>query len=237
MQLQYVFKQILVLSLFFFSQVIFAQTTTIVKGHIIDDKTKEDMLYVNVQFDNSSSGTTSDIDGKFYMETTDKVDKLKVSYIGYKTQYIEIKPGQVNNITVSLIDEAIGLDEVVVKVEKYKNKDNPAVALIKKVIENKEKNRKENFDYYSYNKHEKMEFALNNITNKTRNGFLFKRIKFIFENADTNKVTGKVNLPIFLRENISDVYFRKDPKSKKEYIRAEKITNIDDQYVPRYRLL
>ena len=91
-----------------------------------------------------TSGTNTDIDGKFYMETTDKVDKLKVSYIGYKIQYIEIKPGQVNNITVSLIDEAIGLDEVVVKVEKYKNKDNPAVALIKKVIENKEKNRKEN---------------------------------------------------------------------------------------------
>lgn len=228
MQLQSVYRQFLLLSTILISQFIFAQSPTIVKGHIIDDKTKEDLLYVNVQFENSSSGTTSDIDGKFYIETSEKVTKLRVSYIGYKTQLIDIKPGQLNNMIVSLVDEAIGLQEVVVKVEKYKNKDNPAVALIKKVIENKDKNRRGSFDYYSYNKHEKMEFALNNITDKTRNGFLFKRIKFIFENADTNKVTGKVNLPIFLRENISDVYFRKEPKSKKEYIRAEKITNIDD---------
>ena len=228
MQPQHIIKQFLIFSFICLSNSFFAQSTTIIKGHIIDDQTKEDLLYVNVQLDNPANGTTSDIDGKFYIETKEKVTQLKVSYIGYKTQLVDIKQGQINNIIISMVEEAIGLNEVVVKIDKYRNKDNPAVELIKNIIENKDKNRKESFDYYNYNKHEKMEFALNNITDKTRNGFLFKRIKFIFDNVDTNKVSGKVNLPIFLRENISDVYYRKDPQSRKEYIRAEKITNIDD---------
>ena len=61
-----------------------------------------------------------------------------------------------------------------------------------------------------------------------RNNFLFKKIKFVFDNVDTNKASGKVNLPVFLRENISDVYYRKNPKAQKEYIRGERITNFDE---------
>ncbi len=229
MQSRSYFKNSINLIIFFlFVQSLVAQSLTIVKGKIIDEKTNEAMLYVNIQTDNVNVSTTSDIDGNFYIETKDLISKLNISYVGYKSKSIKIKLGEQNEVTLSLEEETLGLDEVVVKVEKYKNKSNPAVDLIKKVIENKDKNRKEGFNYFSFNKHEKMEFALNNITDKTKKNFIFKRMKFIFENADTNKVTGKVNLPIFLRENISDVYFRKNPKSQKEFIRAEKITNIDE---------
>ncbi|MBK9736376.1 MAG: carboxypeptidase-like regulatory domain-containing protein [Saprospiraceae bacterium] len=223
-----------ILNTFFFTfltfafQLSYAQKMTLVKGSIFDAKTKEAMLYVNVQFDNTSIGTMSELDGTFQIETNENVSKISISYIGYKTQLIDITSGQVNDIKILMEDEAISLNEVVVKSEKYKNKGNPAVELIKNVIAHKDRNRKEGFDYFSFNKHEKVEFSLNNITDKMRNNFFFKRINFIFENADTNKITGKINLPVFLKENISDVYFRKEPSSTKEYIRAEKITNIDE---------
>lgn len=228
MQLQSIIRPLLILLYLFTYTVFFAQQPTIVKGHISDAKSKETMLFVNVQFENTSVGTTSDAEGNFYIETYEKVSHLLVSYLGYKTKRIPVKSGQTNELNIELEDEGIFLAEVVVKSEKYTNKGNPAVELIKKVIANKNLNRKESFDYYSYNKHEKVEFSLNNITDRMRNNFFFKRVKFIFEHADTNKVTGKINLPIFLRENISDVYFRKSPDSKKEYVRAEKITNIDE---------
>ena len=120
------------------------------------------------------------------------------------------------------------LQEVVVKVEKYRNKGNPAVELIKKVIDHKDKNRKEGFKTYNYEKYEKVEFAVNNVTEKMRNNFLFRKIKFVFDNADTNKASGKVNWPFFLRESLSDIYYRKDPKALKEYVRGERNTNFDN---------
>ncbi len=210
------------------SRVMPLEKMTSVRGQVIDAKTKETMPYVNVQFDGTTIGVTSDIDGNFYIETKNVVSKLKITYVGYSPQTLKIKQGEANRLEIKMEEEVVDLKEVVVTVGKYRNKGNPAVDLIKHVIENKDKNRKEGFSYFSYNKHDKIEFAFNNVTNKMRNNILFKKIKFVFDNVDTNKATGKVNLPIFLRENISDVYYRKDPKAQKEYIRGERITNFDD---------
>lgn len=207
-----------------------AQKMTSVKGHVIDAKSKETMPYVNIQFDGTNIGVTSDVDGHFYFQTSANISKIKISYIGYKTQLLNVKQGQANEVTIKMEEIATDLQEVVVKVDKYRNKDNPAVALIRKVIDNKDKNRKENFKYYSFDKYEKVEFALNNVTEKMRNNLIFRKIKFIFDNADTNKASGKVNWPFFLRESISDVYYRKDPKALKEYIRGERNTNFDNAF-------
>lgn len=204
-----------------------AQKTTSVRGQVIDAKTKETMPYVNVQFDGTTIGVTSDIDGNFYFETKTNVSKIKITYVGYKTKVISIKQGGVNELKIELEEGSNQLQEVTVKVERYRNKGNPAVELIKKVIDNKDKNRKEQFKYYSFNKYEKVEFALNNITDKMKRNFLFKKINFIFDNADTNKASGKVNLPLFLRELSSDVYYRKSPKSLKEYIHGERNVTVD----------
>jgi Family of unknown function (DUF5686)/CarboxypepD_reg-like domain len=207
---------------------VYSQKMTSVRGQVIDAKTKETMPYVNVQFDGTTIGVTSDIEGNFFIETKTPVSKLKVTYVGYKPQTVKIKTGEANRVDIKMEEEAVDLKEVVVTQGRYRNKGNPAVELIKKVIDNKDKNRKEGFTNFSYNKHEKMEFSLNNVTSKMRNNFLFKKIKFVFENVDTNKASGKIHLPVFLRENISDVYYRKDPKAQKEYIRGERITNFDD---------
>ena len=204
----------------------FAQKMTSVRGQVTDAKTKETMPYVNVQFEGTSIGVTSDIDGNFYLETKTNVSKIKISYVGYKIQTVSVKTGQVNDVSVRLDEGSNDLQEVVVKVDKYRNKDNPAVELIKKVIENKDKNRKEGIPFYRFNKYEKIQFSLNNVTSKMRNNFLFRRIKFVFENADTNKASGKINLPIFLQEKVADVVYRKDPKALKEYIRGERSTNL-----------
>jgi Family of unknown function (DUF5686) len=68
---------------------------------------------------------------------------------------------------------------------------------------------------------------LNNITDKFNNNFMMRKMPFLRDNMDTNRASGKVNLPFFLRENLSDNYYRRKPKSQKEYIRAEKNTNLN----------
>jgi hypothetical protein len=202
-----------------------AQKTT-VRGKVIDDKTKATMPYVNVQFDGTNVGVTSDIDGNFYFDTKLPVSKIRVTSVGYKTFILSIKPNEVNEIAVKLQVLTNDLDEVVVRTGKYRNRGNAAVELIRKVIEHKDQNRKENLPFLSFRKYEKVEFALNNITDKVRKSYIAKKMPFIFDNADTNKASGKVNVPFFLRENLIDVYSRNSPKSLKQYIRAEKNTTI-----------
>jgi Family of unknown function (DUF5686)/CarboxypepD_reg-like domain len=209
----------------FLSATIVAQKTT-VRGQVTDAKSKEPISYANVQFDGTNIGATADIDGNYYFETTEAVSKVKSTSVGYKTQIIPIQPNQANTVNIQLVEGSNDLTEVVVKVKKYRNKGNPAVELINNVIAHKSKNRKESFDYFSYKKYEKIQFSLNNITDKFNKNFMMRKMPFLRDNMDTNKASGKVNLPFFLRETISDNYYRRSPKSQKEYIRGEKNTNL-----------
>jgi sugar phosphate isomerase/epimerase len=79
------------------------------------------------------------------------------------------------------------MKEVVVKRGrgKYRNKNNPAVELIDKVIENKEKNRISAYDYVQYQHYEKIGLSLANKPEKILKNKLFRSFKFIMENVDT----------------------------------------------------
>lgn len=202
----------------------FCQRPTTVRGQVLDALTNDALPYVSVQFEGTNTGTRTDIEGNFFLEGNQPgLTKIKVVCVGYATQIVPVNAGQANRGVIVRMEEAnVGLKEVTVKVEKYRNRDNPAVELIRKVIENKDKNRKEGLDYYQFEKYEKVGFALNNVTEKTKNSLLFRKFKFIFENADTNKVNDKISLLLFLRESISNVYYRKSTDTRREYIHGER---------------
>ncbi|MBL7797010.1 MAG: carboxypeptidase-like regulatory domain-containing protein [Saprospiraceae bacterium] len=197
---------------------------TSVRGQVLDAVSREPLPYVSVRLEGTILGTRADIEGNFFIEATEKgLTAISVSYVGYTTQSIPIKAGEANKITVLLEESNVSLKEVTVKVERYRNKGNPAVELIRKAIENKDKNRKEGFNYFQYEKYEKLGMALNNITEKTKNNFIWRNFKFVFDNADTNKVNDKVSLLLYMREKIADVYYRKSPQDQKEYVTGERV--------------
>ncbi|MEM8906664.1 MAG: DUF5686 family protein, partial [Bacteroidota bacterium] len=119
---------------------------------------------------------------------------------------------------------------VTVKAKKgrYRKKNNPAVELIRKVIKNKKKNRLESFDYYEYDKYEKVELDINNLTDKFRNRKFFKKVGFIFDYVDTSEINNKPFLPVYIQETNGKVYFRKSPGSTKEFRDGYKVANLDD---------
>ena len=207
-----------------------AQKLTQIRGKVIDAKTKEPLPFVNIVFFGKNIGTTTDYYGKYSINTQWASNKLTASFIGYKkrTKTVILEKNQV--IDFELEPNSINLDEVVVvsKKRRYRNKNNLAVELIKRIVKNKDLNRKEYLDYYQYNKYEKVEFDLNNITEKFRQKKVFKNFQFIFNYVDTAEINGKPYLPVFLKETLSEVYFRKKPKSKKEYIKGTKMIGFHD---------
>ena len=203
---------------------------TVIKGFVFDAKTGVPLTGANVFLEKSTVGTITDSEGKYTIETSVPTDKIVFSFIGYQTESRSISKGITQTLNISLKLSSITLDEVIVNPgkSKYKNKNNPAVDLIVKVIDNKVVNRKENYDYLEYKKYEKIQFALSNITGKLKKGNLFGKFRFVFDNLDTTKRIGNNVLPLYIKEAISDHYYRKDPEATKEIIRAEKTTNLDE---------
>ena len=203
-------------SLFFLGN---AQDITRIKGIVLDAKTKEPLPFVNVTFKGANVGTTTDFDGKYNLETQWAKPTLSASFVGYKTLYKTVVIGKSQTINFFLKNDAVEMETFIVKADKrrYKNKGNPAVALIKKVIEHKDDNRKESQNYYEYDKYEKIEIDFNNITEDFLNGKWLKKLEVVKDYIDTSEVNGKPYLPIFLRETASKMYYRKKPKTLKEY--------------------
>ncbi|MBS1646926.1 MAG: carboxypeptidase-like regulatory domain-containing protein [Bacteroidetes bacterium] len=203
-----------------------AQQKITIHGLVSDAKTNEALPFVAVSIDGSTQAVNTDEFGKYtlLLDSGLAAAKLKVFYVGYKAAYKEIQTNASLVINFKLYREEKTLDEITVRGRKnrYRNKNNPAVELIRKVIDNKEKNRPENYDYYQVEKYEKVQFALSNVSDDFKNKKVLKNFQFMFENMDSTKLKGAKVLPIYLKETVADVYERRKPKAEKEIIKATK---------------
>ncbi len=216
---------------FFISWDINAQGVTKVSGKVFDSQTKEPLPFVNISFDNTSVGTTTDLDGYFEIDSRFVSSDLCASFLSYKTQCQKIIVEEKNKgMAFYLEPESLQIENVTIVAKKgrYRKKGNPAVALMRKVIDNKSENRLEGQDYYSYDKYERIELDLNNITEEFKNRKIFNQFDILWNYLDTSEINGNVFLPIYLREVNSKVYYRQNPESKKEYREAINMTKFDE---------
>lgn len=207
-----------------------AQGITSASGIVKDSITGEPLSYVSVLFEHSTIGTMTDDHGAFSLQNDKGLTTLAVASLGYDTKTVHLKAGQKNDgLVVRLRPTSFEIAEVVVKPkkEKYSKKDNPAVELIKKVIEHKNDNRIEAKDEYQTEVYEKLSMSLDDFNpNLDKNKFL-KKFKFIKNYLDTSEFNGKPILTLSVRETLSDVYYRKHPKSEKTITKAKRQQGID----------
>ena len=229
MNYTFLYRKLALLGFFLLGTTVLFAQSTVVTGSVIDARTNEPLPFVSVKFNGTSIGGPTNNDGKYTISTDNPVKQIKVSFIGYKDVLMNIKQGVSQTVNVRLVPVASQLDEVVVKSgkkPKYRNKDNPAVELIRKVIENKEKNRPEAYDYVEYKEYDKMQFSLANVSPKLSEKKFFRKYAFVIDNRDSTSVPGKSLLPIFLNEKVSQYYYRKNPEKEKTVVLGEKNVNF-----------
>ena len=90
---------------------IFTAQSSVVTGLVIDEN-KEGMPGVTVKIDGMSSGTTTNLDGKYSINIDNDSVRLIFSFIGYRDQAVDVN-GQ-SNIDIQLQLATKSLDEVVV---------------------------------------------------------------------------------------------------------------------------
>ncbi len=109
------FSEILTLLLVFVVHCTFAQEKSI-SGTITDDKGLP-LPGVNILIKDTSTGTQSDFDGKYSINTSTG-SVLTFSYLGFKTK--EVTVGSSNTINIQLVADASELEEVVVTAQGIK---------------------------------------------------------------------------------------------------------------------
>lgn len=206
------------------------QSVTSASGIVKDSITGEPLSYVSVLFKNSTIGAMTDDNGYFTLQNSNGYTTLLVSSMGYTDKLIQLYPGKKNEgLNVQLRPTSFELNEVVVKPkrERYSRKDNPAVELIKKVIEHKADNRIESKDEYQVETYEKLSLALDNFSpNMDKNNFT-RKFKFITNYLDTSEFNGKPILTVSVRETLAEQYYRKKPKAEKTIIKAKRMQGVD----------
>jgi hypothetical protein len=205
------------------------KTKIVIKGKIIDATTNEPIPFANILLVGKQQGATSNIDGEFSLSSNDNITQILVSYVGYKQEYLDIKAGRPQFLEIKLFPESKKIEEVKIKFfrRKYKNKDNLAVELIQNVIDNKSKNRFTDLSYLQYEKYEKSEFGVSNVDEKFKKRWLLRKFQFIFKNLDTTKISGQEVLPVYLKESVSDYYYRKNPENDKTIRKGNKKVSFD----------
>ncbi|MCH2198533.1 MAG: DUF5686 and carboxypeptidase regulatory-like domain-containing protein [Flavobacteriales bacterium] len=206
----------------------FAQKT-VVSGKVTDAETGEALPYVNISFIGTKSGTTTDFNGNYFLETYYASDSIRASFIGYKpsTKAVKLDQTQVINFELGVSSIALEVAEVTAGDE-----ENPAHPIIRAVQKNRKINNREKLEAYEYELYNKVEFDLNNLTDEFRERKIMKPFEFVFDNIDSTEE--KIYLPIFMTENISEFYYRKNPKTEKEIILATKVSGIENKSVSQF---
>jgi hypothetical protein len=201
---------------------------TVVYGTVTDADSKEPMPYALVFFVNTKTGTTTDEFGKYRIETYYSSDSLRCQAVGYAPVTRKIKQGSSMQVDFALRSSTT-LETVVIKPKEGKN---PAIELMKKVLNNKKINNREKLDAYQYEAYNKVEFDLNNITEEFQKRKIFKPFEFIFEGVDTSET--KPYLPVFMTESLSEFCFKREPKTSKEVIKATKVSGVQNESINQF---
>ncbi len=102
---------ILLIGLLCLSGVTMAQAPrSFIKGKVMD-RGGETVIGAHVKWKDQKGGAVTDLDGNFIIPATGK--ELVVSFLGYKTQTIKVKPEQ-KELLVTLEDDAQNMDEIIV---------------------------------------------------------------------------------------------------------------------------
>ncbi|MFD1872712.1 DUF5686 and carboxypeptidase-like regulatory domain-containing protein [Hymenobacter bucti] len=211
-----------------------AQGATTITGVVTDAKTREKLPFVSVSVPQAAIGTNTDQDGHYTLQVPAQYTAVVFTYLGYRSVTKAFVAGAPQTINVALATSSSQLGEVVIRGSKpprYKNKDNPAVTLIRQVIANKPQNRPESYDYVEYDKYEKMTFSFSNLSEKFKSRKIFKNYQFLFKKQDSTAAGGVNILPIYIEEKLAKEYYRKNPEARKAVELGNKQVEFDKNFI------
>jgi hypothetical protein len=199
----------------------------ILSGVVKDYHSEERIPFASVIFKNTTVGKLTDSAGRFAFYLSDwPSDTLQITCVGYQPFMIVLNTDK-DSILVNVSMERGTFNEGV----KLKVKVNKGLLVWRKIVQHKKENDRYRFENFSYELYNKLELDLKNINFEKFSKFKPLRpiSDLIQDNIDTSE--GLRYLPSFLTETISDYYYQKNPKKRREIIKAANIVGVKNESV------
>lgn len=196
---------------------------TLVQGQVLDKITGDPLPFVKVQFVDAKVGALTDDSGRYFIETYYATDSIFFFYSGYQRVVKAVQRDVSQTIDVQLVSDVKETEEMVVRPPD----EFPSTTLHKKMVANKPINNREKLDSYEYEVYNKLQLDLNNIGDKFGERKVLKPLNFVLDYLDSAEGE-KTYLPLLLTEQVSDFYFKNNPKRRVEVVKGYQVSGTDD---------
>jgi hypothetical protein len=202
----------------------------ILAGIVKDSHSDEAVPFASLQFLNSTVGKLSDSSGKFEFNLAQwPSDTLEITCVGYQPYKLFI-PHNLDSLTVNIVMERGTFNEGA----RVKIKVNKGLFLWRKIVQNKSRNNKFQYDNFSYEVYNKLELDIKNLNFGKISKFKPLRPITDLINSSIDTTEGLPFLPTYLTEAISDYYYQKKPLKRREVIKAVNRNGVKNESVNQY---
>jgi hypothetical protein len=216
--------------LFGFSALTAQAQKKLVSGAVKDEHSGEPVPFASVQFKNMSVGGLTDSSGIFSFQLEKwPSDTLQVTCVGYQPYRVKIDTRK-DSIFLSITMERGTFNEGV----QVKAKVNKGLLLWRKIVEHKPQNNRYRFDNFSYELYNKLEIDVKNLNfKKIAKLKLFRPVEGVITNS-VDSSEGIKYLPTYLTEALSDYYYQRDPKKRREIIKAANTNGVRNESIIKF---
>lgn len=198
------------------------RTVAPVSGTVTDRSTGEPLAFVQIAVPPRADdpgdrgyGTVSDINGRFDLSVTAEDTVLHFRMVGYRPQTVVLKKKGSHRLKVSMEPEVTTLQTVNVtakkgKRDRYSRKNNPAVELVKRVIEHKRANNVLSSDHFSRRVFEKLNMCLDQFHPDFENHAFWKHFAFVEKYIDRAEFDNAEILHFSIRERMQSQNYRNE---------------------------
>ena len=207
-----------------------AQVTK-VRGIVTDAANGLPIPFASVYFSGSTIGISTDLDGRYYLETRDESHtELQASFIGYHSASRTITPGAFTEVNFELEQNPAELQAVLVKPNNERIRH-----FLKALDEKRDSHNPNNYPEWTVDLYSRTELDATNADWIVKMPLFNKALAPIEECKDTFTVTGAEYYPILLSETQSVLYHSNPQAIEKEIIKANQITGVDpDNFLTQY---
>lgn len=228
---QYNTRKISLLSMFLLLLFMTLPLKAQITGIITDDETGEGVPFASVIYKGHGVAVASDINGRYKIARNNGWT-ITFSAVGYVSKTVKVNEKVGGTLNVKLKQDNRTLKEVTVKTKRgrYSRKNNPAVELMKKVIEKKKQTDLDNRDYYQYNKYQKLTTAFNDVNEAKLDSPKLKKFSWLKDQIEKCQYNNKMILPLSVDETVTQKIYRKKPHSEKNIVKGQNSTGVNDLF-------
>lgn len=188
----------------------------VLNGKVIDETTEKPLAFVHVIINNSQQGNITDIDGKFALESNEKIKTIHISYVGYEPKTVLVNDKR-EYLVVKMKQTQLELSEVEILPG-----ENPAHRIIKNVIENLNRNNPQKMDAFSYTSYNKFFFTgdQENVSRKDTSMITDDQVKVLEKLKEHH---------FFMMESVTEQKF-KYPDKVNEVVKGTRISGFRDPF-------